>query len=115
MAQIKFVIDRDPTHNVTITTIVQRVDPSDEIVIVTHTSNAALEFNQDSPLGHPAGERIVALPLEGTSPAPLRPTVSVDMSQQVAQCGEQDIQGVFSPWGLGTDAGGFPSNGPPKS
>jgi hypothetical protein len=108
MALIEFRIDLDGNNNVTIVSTVQRIDPGDEIVMITSTANAALQFNADSPFAAPAAEKILLLP-QGESRMPLQVARSIDLSQEVALCGTADSEGNFNAW---TQGAGFPGNGP---
>lgn|SRR5690348_5230867 len=104
MARIEFKIDRDSNGSAIITTTVERIDPTDEILLVTETANAALQWNRDSPFAAPAAEKVYTLPHASAPREPLRAEKTVDLSQQVAQCGE--IAGEFVAWPQGPGLGG---------
>jgi hypothetical protein len=104
MALIEFKVNLDANNNIAVEATVLRVDPGDEVVLVTSTPNTALRFNPGSPFAAPAAEKIYLLPKE-TPSEPIQVTKSADLSQ-VAECGEADGAGNFAPW-----VGGFPNGG----
>lgn len=109
MARIEYRINQDPSGNVTVVSTIERLDPGDEILLVTTTGNAALQWIGESPFAPPADGKVFLLPHTDGSPEPLQVLKSVDMSAGVAQCGESDSGGNFRPWKQGQ--AGFPGVG----
>jgi hypothetical protein len=108
VARIQFQINRDSSGKVTVAGSIQRIDPGDEIVMVTGTPGTALQWVADSPFAAPAAGKVFVLQQTNASQHPLRATKSIDMSQNVARCGETDSAGNFTPWSQGA---GFPGIG----
>jgi hypothetical protein len=108
MAQIQYEIDYS-NGKVTITSKIQRLDPADEVLLVTATPNTALQFTGSSPFGAPATGKVYVLPKAGASSPALHVTKSIEMSKSVAQCGGVDSTGKFTAWG--GKGGGFPGGG----
>jgi hypothetical protein len=108
MARIQYQINRDSSGNITVVGSIQRIDPGDEIVMVTGTPGTALQWVADSPFADPAAGKVFVLHQADASQHPLRATRAIDMSQSVATCGETDGSGNFTPWSQGA---GFPGIG----
>jgi hypothetical protein len=108
MARIQFQINRDSNGNVTVASSILRIDPTDEIVMLTGTPGTALQWVADSPFADPAAEKVFILHQAAASQPPLHATKSIDMSQPVATCGETDSAGNFTAWSQGA---GFPGVG----
>jgi hypothetical protein len=106
MALIEYKINLDGSGKVVVTSIIRRLDPGDEILVVTETPNAALQWKASSPFASPAAEEIYVLPQASASGQPLQVTRAIDLSQELAQCGEGDGKGNFVPWLQ--SGGGFP-------
>src|SRR5579871_3676243 len=109
MALIEYKIDRDINGNITIASTVLRIDPGDEIRLITTTPEAALEFSIDSPFSAPAAEKVYILPRADSASSTLKVTRSIDLLKGVAQCGGADSAGNFTAWG--GSSGGFPGTG----
>jgi hypothetical protein len=109
MALIEYKIDLDANGDVTIVPTIKRLDPGDEIHLVTETPDAALQFNNESPFLPPDADKVHILRPAGAAPQPLRPAAPIDLSQELAQCGKADSSGTFIPWLQGKS--GFPGVG----
>jgi hypothetical protein len=113
MARIEYTINLE-NGNTTIVTAVQRLDPGDEVVMITKTPNTALQFNTVSPFDAPANGKIYMLPREGSPSQTLKVARSIDLSKEskeVVQCGESFGSGNFKAWaGVGISPGGGVNN-----
>lgn len=103
MALITCNINRDGNGITKITYTVQRLDQNDELILVSNTTNAALNWTGASPFAPAAATKPLLVPQASAAPAPLKITAS---TQQNAICGEVD-NGVFFPW----QGAGFPIPG----
>jgi hypothetical protein len=106
MAQIAYQINMDKDGTVTIVPVIRRLDPGDEIHLITSTPNAALRWNTGSPFQTPAAESVLLLRQTNSPAQVLNPAKPIDLSEALAQCGETDGGGNFIPWGNGP---GFPN------
>jgi hypothetical protein len=109
MALIEFKIDRDATGKTVIVSTVRRMDPGDEIVLITDTPGTALQWHVGSPFAEPAAGDVYPVPMSSDAAPPMLITKVIDMSQEVAQCGNGGGDVGFEAWPGG--GGGFPSLG----
>jgi len=105
MALIRFNINWDGSK-VTIVPDVQRLDPGDEIHLITGTKNGALQILEGSPLLPPGGDKVLMLSLEDSS-QPIRFRDPIDLSKPHAVCGTSTGPGNFQSWL--PSGGGFPT------
>ncbi|HME08707.1 MAG TPA: hypothetical protein VKG25_16745 [Bryobacteraceae bacterium] len=93
----------------TIVPTIKRLDPSDEIHLISNTANAALKFNDNAPFRLPGADNVYMLPQPTDTRQPLQLSRSIDVSDPAsdgfAQCG-QHINGEFQAWLQ--SGGGFP-------
>jgi hypothetical protein len=104
MAQIEYLIDLK-NGIVTITPTIRRLDPGDEIHLITTTPNAALQWNNESPFLTPAAESVLVLRQTSSPAQVLNPAKPIDLSEALGQCGETDDAGKFTAW---VNGAGFP-------
>jgi hypothetical protein len=104
MARIEYKIDLDKNGRTSVVGTIIRIDPGDEIALVTNTANAALRWTAASPFESPAAESTYLMPQATAAPAPLR-VLRPTLMAGLAECGEKDGNGNFTPW-PGTS--GFP-------
>jgi hypothetical protein len=105
MAQIEYLIDLT-NGVVTITPTIRRLDPGDEIHLITTTPNAALRWDAESPFLTPAEESVLLLRQKDSPAQALTPSKPIDLSKALGQCGETDGSGGnFTPW---VNGAGFP-------
>jgi hypothetical protein len=107
MARIEYRINRDKTGGASVVATVIRVDPGDEVLIVTDTPNATVRWNDISPFAPPAAEEVYVLPNSTVPSVPLTVVRSIEMVS-VADCGEKNSNGDFTAW---PGASGFPNPG----
>src|ERR1700755_357370 len=98
MALIDCKIDKDATGKTTVSYSVRRIDPGDELNLVTDTSNAALRWNGDHPFEAVQAGDVYLLPNVSTVTKPFKVVRPLPFSSAVAECGEQIGGNVFEPW-----------------
>jgi hypothetical protein len=107
MALIDCKIDKDANGKTTVTYTVQRIDPGDELNLITDTPNAALRWKNDFPFDSGKAGEVYPLPHVSADPKPFKVMKLMPLSSAVAECGEQDGGNLFQPWA----GAGFPNLG----
>jgi hypothetical protein len=107
MALIGCKIDKDANGRTTVTYSVQRIDPGDELNLISDTTNAALKWNSGVPLAAARAGEVYPLPHVNAAAKPFKVTEPMSLSSAVAECGEQGDDNVFKPWA----GDGFPTIG----
>ena len=69
MALIDCKIDKDANGQTTVSYTVQRIDPGDELNLITETPNAALRWSHDLPFGPAQAGEVYVLPHSSTDPS----------------------------------------------